>query len=122
MTTTTFSMNDTVFIKQGYDTQEADKSGFKVLSNVPDKSGTIPVQRVSDSEYACLPIEAIESRTRKIRGKFWKTTFGTVYFAVKNPLQATAIGFKAQGFCEDPLSMRHFKSFVSDYVEVEVKK
>jgi len=120
MTTTTFSVNDTVFIKQGYDTQAADKGGFKVLSNVPDKSGTIPVQRVSDGEYACLPTEAIESRTRKIQGRFWRTNFGTVYFAVKNPVVAANVGFRAQGFCEDRPSMRHFHSFVSDYVEVEV--
>jgi len=120
MTKSNINLNDIVFIKSGYDTQPEDIKGFKVLGNVPDKSGTIPVQRVSDSEYACLPIEALESRTRKIRGKFWKTTFGTVYFAVEKPLYAATIGFRSQGFCDDKISMRHFETFVSDYVEVEL--
>ena len=117
---TVFKINDKVFIKQDYDQQPADKRGFKVLCNVPDSSGTIPVQRLTDNEYACLPISALEKRDRKLKGRFWQRMDGVVFFAVEDPIKAAKLRFIAQGQSTAPERIKGFERFVTETVEINV--
>lgn len=51
------------FLKHLYliesDEKELDCLGFEVLMSEPDKDNTIPTRRISDGQYACLPLYAI---------------------------------------------------------------
>ena len=53
-----------VFIGREYEGMDEvlDSSGFEVLCGTPDAEGTIPVRRVSDGLYFCLPAGCLEER------------------------------------------------------------
>lgn len=53
------------------DEKEFDVFGFEVLNQNPDMDGTIPVRRISDGQYSCLPLYAIQlGKSPEIRGEF----------------------------------------------------
>jgi hypothetical protein len=118
---TAFSVNDIVFIRDDFKTAPADAMGFRVICNTPDHSGTIPVQRLDDDEYACLPVEALETRDRKIKGRFWKRVDGATFFAVEDPIKAANYGFIGQGQSTSPRAIRGFDYFITDTVEINIQ-
>jgi len=74
--------------------EEEDKQGFKLLAIEPDKQGTLPVVRVSDGDYQCLPAEYLTIDTT-ITGRFGKLLNGQVTFVPANPIKSARFGFYA---------------------------
>jgi hypothetical protein len=50
--------------------KDLDAQGFYLLATDPDKDDTLPTKRVSDGQYACLPVWAITDTSPNIRGSF----------------------------------------------------
>lgn len=74
--------------------EKEDKQGFKLLATEPDKQGTLPVVRVSDGDYQCLPAEYLIIDV-KITGQFGKLLNGRVVFVPAEPIMAAKFGFYA---------------------------
>jgi len=63
------------YLKKEYllesDTKHLDAFGFTVLNETPDCDNTIPTQRLSDGQYGCLPLYAIQFDTSpELKGEF----------------------------------------------------
>ena len=45
---------------------EEDLGGFEIIRSIPDKTGCVPVRRLSDGEYFCLPLRYLDPRRLKL--------------------------------------------------------
>lgn len=92
--------------------QAGDEDGFVVLADVPDNSKTIPVKRVSDGEYQCLPIDFLKKKPALVKGRFYKTLAGRILFHPTDVVRAAKYGFTT--------SMETHDKYISNEIEVEV--
>lgn len=60
--------------------KELDAQGFIVLCSEPDLDDTIPVKRVSDGQYACLPTWVLADLSSKLTGSFIMDSSGKFTF------------------------------------------
>jgi hypothetical protein len=75
-----FNINEVVYLKKEVlldsETIEEDCLGFRVLATEADIDDTIPVARVLDGQYSCLPVWVITREITQVTGNFFINSQG----------------------------------------------
>lgn len=110
-----FELGEVVYFdgKQVENIEPEDQAGFILLAVHADKSGTVPVKRVSDGDFQCLPLAYLKKAPTIVKGRFFMTQSGKVHF------KATDDFISNLWFSMD-IEADPFKTWVSNEVEFEV--
>jgi hypothetical protein len=78
-----FKVGQTVYLKKEVlieGPMEEDCLGFEVLATEEDIDGTIPVKRIVDGQYACLPTWSLTEEATMVTGSFFINAHGKLRF------------------------------------------